>query len=513
MSLSPFLSNCSTQAIPFPAIFGSKFLTVETSLVLSLSLSSLVDPSQLYRDDGFGDNMSFCNVTLTHTHPNQNDRVTTQVWLPVQPEWNGRLKMVGGAGLIAGLGLTTDVRMPAAVADGYATVATDAGAPTDNTVDWLLLSPGNLNMLALQNFAYVALQDAALAAKSVVKSFFGQSPLFSYFDGCSQGGRQGYAFAQRYPNVFNGIHAAAPAINAEVWAAEYFPQQVMNELKEYPYPCEIDALTNLAIKACDGNDGVLDGIISNEDSCAFDPYTAVGAELQCSSPGAPKNISRAAAIIADAAWNGARRADGTFLFPTVGHQANLTGYGGLAETVCTGNGTCTGVVNDLLYVIIALFVEKNPNFDLASMTRRDFEQAFRRVKVEFDTAMGTASPDLYDFKFSGGKMLTYHGLADEVITFRGTRLYYDRVAAIDPDVHGFYRLFEAPGIAHCGGGIGGYPARSFEALVKWVEEGVTPDALEAIDVANRTSLLCPYPKRGIFTGAGMKYSADDFVCE
>jgi hypothetical protein len=196
--------------------------------------------------------MSFCNVTLTHTHPKQDDRIVSQVWLPVQPEWNGRLKMVGGGGFVAGRAYFTDLTMAVAVADGYATVTTDGGVPTDNSVDWVLLSPGNLNMLALQNFAYVALQDAALAAKNVVKSFFGRSPLFSYFDGCSQGGRQGYAFAQRYPDVFDGIHAASPAINAELWVAEYFPQQVMNELKGFPHPCEIDALTNLAIKACDG---------------------------------------------------------------------------------------------------------------------------------------------------------------------------------------------------------------------------------------------------------------------
>ncbi|KAJ4399179.1 hypothetical protein N0V91_009636 [Didymella pomorum] len=88
--------------------------------------------------------------------------------------------------------------MPATVADGYATIATDAGAPTDNSINLFLLSPGNLNMLALQNFAYVALH--------------------------------GYAFAQRYADIVDGIYAAVPAINAKVWVAEHFPQQVMNEL-------------------------------------------------------------------------------------------------------------------------------------------------------------------------------------------------------------------------------------------------------------------------------------------
>lgn len=105
-------------------------------------------------------------------------------------------------------------------------------------------------------------------------------------------------------------------------------------------------------------------------------------------------------------------------------------------------------------MIIAVFVEKTPLFNFTSMTRRDFEQVFRRVKVEFDSALGTASPDLYDFKLSGGKMLIYHALvscstswrgseltglqADETITFRGTCVYYDKVAVIDPDVRDFY---------------------------------------------------------------------------
>lgn len=92
-------------------------------------------------------------------------------------------------------------------------------------------------------------------------------------------------------------------------------------------------------------------------------------------------------------------------------------------------------------------------------------------------------------------------------------MYYDKVATIDRDVHGFYRLFEAPGLAHCKGGIGGYPARSFEALIKSVEDGVVPDALEAVDSAHRTSLLCPYPKNAVFMGTGVIYSANDLVCE
>ncbi len=97
--------------------------------------------------------------------------------------------------------------------------------------------------------------------------------------------------------------------------------------------------------------------------------------------------------------------------------------------------------------------------------------------------------------------------------FRNTRRYYDAVAAIDPNVHDYFRFFEAPGLGHCQGGIGGFPSRSFEALVEWVEKGISPDMLEAIDIANRTSLLCPYPQKAVFVGVGANYTFDDFMCE
>ncbi|KAF2622851.1 tannase-domain-containing protein [Macroventuria anomochaeta] len=421
MALSEILSNCSAQAIVFPTIFGAKFLSVQASLVQNYSLSILVEDYRLYRDDNFGRNMSFCNVTLSHTHPGQDDIAISQVWLPVQPEWNGRLKMVGGGGWIAGLDWFTDLTMSVAVADGYATVTTNGGVSLDGPDEWALLSPGNLDLLALQNFAYVTLKDAALAAKSVINSFFGRLASFSYFDGCSQGGRQGLMFAQRYPDIFDGIQAAAPAIHTEFIIAAHFPQQVMNEMKEYPHPCEIDALTNFAIESCDGHDGLLDGIISDEDACCFDPYTAVGRDLNCSSPSAPKTISNFAAIVADAAWNGARRADGTFLWHTMGHQTNLTKLGGLARTVCSSKGTCIGVGSPLLTTAIRLFVKKDPGFEVGSLSRREYEQVFRAAIVEFDSIIGTRSPDLYEFKLSGGKMLTYHGLVCG-LTLRGFKV-------------------------------------------------------------------------------------------
>ena len=176
-------------------------------------------------------------------------------------------------------------------------------------------------------------------------------------------------------------------------------------------------MTSLAIEECDAQDGLRDGIVSDEDACTFDPYTVVGKSLKCSSPSAPKTISKAAAIVADAAWNGAWRADGTFLWPTMGHQTNLTQPGGLARTICADNGTCTRDVNVLLSTSIRLIGRKDPDFDVSSMSRREYEKTLHAAIVESDGSVGTKSPDLYEFNYAGGKMLTWHGLVRKVVAF------------------------------------------------------------------------------------------------
>ncbi|KAJ4290559.1 hypothetical protein N0V90_010776 [Kalmusia sp. IMI 367209] len=492
MALSQLANNCTAGAIPYPSIFGSTFTSTQTSLVENYSRFI---PG--YYNFGHGDiqanNMSFCNITLTHTHPGQRDSVTTQVWLPIQPEWNERLQAVGGGGWIAGLHAFTDLSMSAAIAQGYATVTMDGGVPSEFPADWALLSPGNVDLFALQNFASVALHDGVLASKSVIGSFDGRAPRYSYWSGCSQGGRQGLIFAQRYTDVFDGIAAAAPATNwAEFSVAAHFPQQVMNEMGEYPHPCELDTLTAAAISACDGNDGLIDGIISDPDSCHFSPYSLVGAVASWNSSRTTVNISKAAATVADAAWNGARGTDGSFLWYTPGYEANLTGPTSLAGTICSTNGTCIGQDVSLITDWIRLFVAKKSDFNVKNMSRLDYQRVFKASVREYESIIGSNSPDLGEFRAAGGKMITFHGLADEIIPFRNTRHYYDAVTALDANVQDFYRLFESPGLGHCYGGRGGYPSGTFDALVRWVEEGVAPDTLKATSTANRTTVLYPY---------------------
>jgi len=118
--------------------------------------------------------------------------------------------------------------------------------------------------------------------KELIKSFYGRPTQYSYWSGCSQGGRQGLVLAQRYPDAYNGIAAAAPAINwAQFIPAASWAQVMMSIAGQYPPKCEVDALTDAAVAACDPLDGVTDGLISDMSKCSFDPFTLVGETAPC----------------------------------------------------------------------------------------------------------------------------------------------------------------------------------------------------------------------------------------
>lgn len=151
------------------------------------------------------DPITFCNVTVTYTHPGQNDHLLVEIWLP--EKWNNRSQGVGGGGFVAGFTSANSIyNLVATVADGYVATTRDAGlGPSTSPKDWGLLSDGNVNLFALQNLASVSLHDEAIIGKSVMRQFYGCDVAYSYYNGCSQSGRQGLKLAQSYPDMYDGI--------------------------------------------------------------------------------------------------------------------------------------------------------------------------------------------------------------------------------------------------------------------------------------------------------------------
>jgi hypothetical protein len=257
--------------------------------------------------------VDFCNVTITYGHTGWNESINVALWFPLAEEdWNGRLLGVGGGSYAASFG---PVYETAALRKGYVAVATDSGqasgraAATDPS-PWVTLSPGNFNYPLIEDFASRTLGELSVIAKRATKDYFGARPAYSYFTGCSNGGRQGLELAQSFPDAFDGILAGAPAVYFEtILVAGYRPTLLMNQLGVFPPSCEIRAFTAAAVERCDGSDGLEDGIISHPADCDFDVRHVIGRNFTCDDDdddddGEQRPFTQAGASIVEAAWQG-----------------------------------------------------------------------------------------------------------------------------------------------------------------------------------------------------------------
>jgi feruloyl esterase len=469
---------CSSERIPFPELYGLEIQTLTATDVRNFTFPAFppLTPEPVHH------NMNFCNVTVTYTHPGWNDQITVTVLLPLEG-WNGRAQATGGGGFVTGGGPLGDLWMGDGLAAGYAVATTDGGHSTDVAVSatdassWALLSPGNVNWPLFIDFASVALHDMGDILKAVVASYYGRPAAKSYFFGASTGGRQALMLAQKYPRDFDGIVSICPAANWDRFImADYWPQFIMNQLGVYPPPCELSAFTSAAIEACDGLDGVVDGIISLPGLCDFDPHSMVGKSFDCN--GKPSLYTSAGAAVAEAAWSGPRGANGEWQWFGIGKDADLSG---IALTTCDPQSeNCNPLPFGIPSSWIRNFLKKDADFDPATLTHAEWDTLFHQSTNDYASAIGTSDPDLSEFRKAGGRLISWHGLRDEVISVNGSAEYFDRVLQRDASAHDYFRLFLVPGAGHSTvDGVTPDSGGVMDALVRWVEEGVPPERLRA----------------------------------
>jgi len=450
---------------------------------------------------------SFCDVNITRTDAAGNP-IHVDVWLP--KAWNGRFQGVGGAIYACG---PFYYEMGPAVQAGYAAAATDCGvSPADrDTASWAL-KDGHLNWPLIHDFAYAGIHDMTNVGKAVTSAYY-RSPLrYSYFNGCSTGGREGMVEAQRFPADYNGIVSGAPAINwTSFIPAEIWPQLVMNQSGDFLPACKQLAFTNAAVRACASTGGV----IANPSACGWNPDKLVGVATPCGV------ITRQDAAVMTKIWQGPRNVRGKPLWYGLERGASLSG---LAATT-TINGVTEGQPFPIPANWLGTFLQRNPSWDWRTLTYAQFDQLFQRSVTEFSSIFAANNPDLSAFRNHGGKIIIWHGLADQLIFPQGTVRYYGQVERRmggQASVESFARLFLAPGAQHCASAAGPAPAMPdgpMPSLVNWVEKGKAPNTLPGTLTSAVTGQvtqsrpLCIYPLVARYQGHGSTSSASSYVCK
>jgi hypothetical protein len=425
------------------------------------------------------------------------------IWvaLPTGGKWNGRLQSTGGGGYAGSVGVPT-----AAVLGGYVGVATDTGH-VGGSGSFGMLSPGVPNTALQIDFAYRSEHLMAVIGKQLIQAFYGRQPVYSYWNGCSTGGRQGLMMAQRFPGDYDGILAGAPAIHWDRFqAAQIWPQVAMLRDNGANFSTAKKVLaTNAALAACDLQDGVEDGVLDDPRACSFD-----AAALTCI-PGASGDtcLTPTEASAINKMWQGPTNEKGNKrLWYGLTRGTSLTGLGG-------GNPFAISVAQPRFWVYL------DPLWDWQVLDYANYESFFDDTVRMVGPVIATDDPNLAPFRDRGSKILLWHGWADQLIMPEGTVDYYERVTHTlgggYEHTNEFARLFMAPGVAHCGGGNGPQPQNLFNAVVDWVERGQAPETILASrtlsDGSTRTRPLCPYPDTAVWNGAGSSDDAANFVCQ
>ncbi|KAF9893362.1 hypothetical protein FE257_011794 [Aspergillus nanangensis] len=474
--------------------------------------------------------IDFRNCTVTLTHPGIDDIVIVSLWLPPPDLWNSKFLSTGGSGLQAGI---FGLYQPSGVALGYATASTEGGLSKNNTLDpstgaWAVNSDGSLNETLITNYEYRSVHDMAVVGKQIVRQYYGAAARYSYFFGCSTGGGQGYQSAARYPRDFDGIMANSPALDpVTLGPLGLWPMVVMGSESVVVPQCVFEVYQQEIVRVCDPLDGVREGLITSywPRKCVdfFDPGELVGRVLDCEDTNGRLVINETHAEVVRRVLRGPTR-DGQ-------HQdQDQVGYGippgasfaGMANTVVV-NGTVAEVPFGPFspyegwgkYLVL-----RNGSSSVLNMTEAEFWRVLELSRANL-SGLFALSPDLSGFRNAGGKLLSWHGMADRYVPYVSTRDYFRKVAGeAAGNVDDFYRLFLAPGADHCflpipGLVPGPIPVSPWAALIQWVEKGIIPETLSASTVTGHriTRELCPYPWELRYKGQDNVDEASSWTCQ
>lgn len=537
--LSPYLSGvCTAQGVTPAVCSASTFIDALPSNAVIERVDYVPDGGSYgegAKDLGYPNNVTnlpeLCAVIVNVTSsPSSNFRFG--LFLPTVSNWNNRILTVGNGGFLGGINWRD---MGPGPHYGFATLSTDTGHLSVNgDLTWGYKDPETRN-----DWGWRAMHGSTALAKTLTKAFYQASTIkYSYYSGCSTGGRQGLKEIQLHPDAYDGALIGAPAwkvMGLMPWITRLgsfnLPVDAPGTFTDIS---QFQLLANTVKAQCDGDDGLKDNIISAPEIC--NPDLSV---IQCGNAGVSNSSCLAPEQIANVkkVWSDFYTHNGTFVYPGLEHSSEAQ------------------------WDIWQLY--NNPsNFDQAwekyflydnlSWTINDFSD--KTVYDAFRIDPGNATSDDFDisaYRDRGGKLIIYHGGSDGYIPTRSSIDFYNRTkAAVGGSVDDFFRLFLIPGMQHCwlsptgvnapwmiaGGGqqmaLAGYTTDysvpynidpqhdALLALMNWVEEAEPVDSIvaSAFNIStgtlqiSRQRPLCPWPQKAIYDGVGDPNNATSWSC-
>ncbi len=510
------LMFCSSQAAGAPCENLADLKLPNTTITTAQAVAAAAFTPPGSAAAPYMDLPAFCRVAGV-IKPTNDSEIKFEVWMP-SSGWNGKFHGVGNGGFAGSISYPG---LAGALARGYATASTDTGH-NGGDASWALGHPEKI-----VDYGHRAIHEMTEKAKSIIKAFYGDGPKRSYFASCSNGGRQALMEAQRYPNDYDGIIAGAPAnyftriLSGFAWNM----QMTLSDPASYIPAGKLKAIEAGVLAACDGRDGLTDGVLDDPTECDFDPSVLLCKGAESDDCLTEKQVSALKKIYA-----GPRNQKGVLMIPGF-LPGGETGPGGWAGWI-TGAAPNRALQYFFSTQAFANMVYNNPAWDYKTF---NLEKDGKAADEKLAPILNATDPNLKAFRARGGKLILYHGWNDAALPPLNTINYYQSVVANlgQRESSTFMRLFMVPGMQHCGGGPGpnsfgamvtgaqSDPQRDLTlALERWVEEGIAPDRIIAskrlvTDPKNsltRTRPLCPYPQVARYKGSGSTDEAASFDC-
>jgi hypothetical protein len=427
--------------------------------------------------------------------------------------WNSRFYMVGNGGTAGTISLPA---MEQGLRKGYAAASTNTGhdMAKEQLASFGRRTADNPNAeRKVIAFGYLAVHETAVLAKKIVKAYYGEAPRYSYWVGCSTGGRQGMNEAQRYPEDFDGLVIGAPGLDGTGSNMRRIWNAVAQEGPGAIALGKLPLLANAVYRKCDAVDGLEDGLIDDPRQCAFDPARDLP---KCAGDTDGAGCFTGAQIEAlKKIYGGVRNSIGKRIFPgqPLGAEISVNGKSGWEQDV-VGPSKVSLPRSESYMQFMYLDPAPGPAWHFQMY---DFDKDPPKM-AKPAAIINALNPDLRPLKQRGGKIIHYHGWADPMLVAYMSIDYYESVLERlgAKETKDFYRLFLIPGMFHCGGGVGCGTVDWLTPMVDWVEKGIAPGKLVGAKVekgeTKRTRPLCPYPEVARYKGTGSIDDAANFSC-